>query len=128
MKFLLSLFLFTSTGLGAENEAVILEMKLRIDDKLVSQPKIISISGETASIESVSKDGNGIVIEVTPTLQHKNQVHMKFVVAKMENHKKNILSEPQIISLLGQSAEITQEMHDKPQKTISLVVTPMLKD
>ena len=129
MKLLLSsiVFLFASTGFAAE-EAINLDMKLRIDGKLVSQPRVVSLSGKRASIESVSKEGDGFSIEVTPTLKDKNQIHMKFVVAKLEKDKRSILSEPQMVSLLGQQAEISEASTDEPPKTMSLTVTPTLKD
>ncbi len=130
MRYFLSfyLLLFSSIGLAGTEEAIILDMKLSIDGNLVSQPKIISISGETASIKSVSKDGTGISIAVTPTLQKKNQVLMKFVLTKLENDKETILSQPQIITLLGQSAEISEKSKGRPNKKMSLTVTPTLKD
>ena len=53
---------------------------------------------------------------------------MKFVVVELENDKKLILSEPQIISLVGQTVEITQESNDKSKKAMSLSVTPTLKE
>lgn len=127
MKFLLAtmLLLFSITGFSAEKQ-ITLDMKLSIDGKLVSQPRVVTISGETASIESASEDGDGIFIEVTPTLQNKNEVFMKIIVAKLEKGKITILGNPQIISLLGEPVEITQESTDGPKQSMSLAVTATL--
>ena len=130
LKFLVSLFLFScvSTGVAAEQEAVILAMQLKIDGELVSKPTVITISGETASIQSMSTDGDGFSIAVTPTLTEKNQVEMTFVVTRLEKDKKTILSKPHMVSLLGQPAEITEVSKDDRKTTMSLAVTPSLKD
>ena len=128
MKFLLTafLFLFTATGFTADKEAITLDMSLSIDGKLISKPRVVSISGKTASITSASDDEDGVFIEVTPTLQNKNEVFMKFIVAKLEKGKKTILSKPQMISILGKQAEITQELTNGSHKSMSLVVTATL--
>jgi len=129
MNCLLSLFLLlSSTGFATEDRIVVLEVKLSIDGRLVSQPKILSVSGETATIESKCEEGNGIFIEVTPTVQGENQVHMSFVIAQVYNGTKTVLSEPRIVSLLGHSAELTQGSKDNSQQTMSLAVTPTLKN
>ncbi len=133
MKFLLTafLFLFTATGFTAtefmaDKETITLDMSLSIDGKLISKPRVISISGKTASITSASDNEDGVFIEVTPTLQNKNEVFMKFVVAKLEKGKKTILGKPQMISTLGKQAEITQEFTNGSHKSMSLVVTATL--
>lgn len=129
MKYLLLLFFFVfiSNGFANEKDVLVLDVELNLDGRLVAQPNVISFSGETAKIESVSKDGNGICIEVTPTLQNTNQVHMTFVLVKIEQEKKSIISSPQIISLLGQPAEIKIESQDQSDMSLSLTVTPSLK-
>ena len=126
MKYLLAwMTLILSTAYAAEAEALILELELRINGTVVSQPRVVSLSGETASIETVSEEGDGVFIEVTPTLRENDQVHMGFVIARVEDTKKIILSEPQLVSLLGQPAEITEGRRGSP--TVSLAVTATRK-
>ena len=128
MKFLLTafLFLFTATGFAANKKAITLDMSLSIDGKLISKPRIISISGKIANITSTLDNGDGVFIEVTPTLQNKNEVFMKFIVTKLEKGKKIILGKPQMISILGKQAEITQELTSGSHISMSLVVTATL--
>ena len=130
MKYFLSLLLilFTSIAIASENATLILDVSVHIDGELVSQPRFLSAAGQTASIESVGKDGHGYSITVTPTLKDDNQVHMKFEVATLHNDKKTIVSTPQLITLVGQSAEITQVSKDDPKRTMSLTVIPTLKE
>ena len=125
MRFLLTafLFLFTTTGFAADKKAITLDISLSIDGKLISKPRIFAISDKTASITLASDNGDGVFIEVTPTLQNKNEVFMKFIVAKLEKGKKTILGKPQMISILGKQAEITQESTNGSYKSMSLVVT-----
>ena len=126
MKFLLTVIalLFSATGIAASKQAITLDMKLSIDGKLVLHPTVVSMSGETASIESTSEDGKGVHIEVTPTLQNENEVFMKFVVSNIEGEKKTIVSKATIMSLLGETGEISQESTtEDSRESMSLVFT-----
>ena len=89
MKFLLTsiALIFSVSGGAVSKQAITLEMKLSINGKLVSQPTIAYVSGETTSIESASEGGNGVSIEVTPTPQNNNEVLTKFVVSEIEEGK-----------------------------------------
>ena len=120
MIHLLSLLFMVSTAVAGDT-ILKLDFELSINGAVVSQPKIMTLSGETASIQS-TVEGEGYFIEVTPTIEKENQVQMKFVVAKVNDSLKNILSEPQIITILGQSAQIQQENKDS-KETFSLTVT-----
>ena len=120
MIHLLSLLFMVSTAVAGDT-VLKLDFELSINGAVVSQPKIMTLSGETASIQS-TVEGEGYFIEVTPTIEKENQVQMKFVVAKVNDSLKNILSEPQIITILGQSAQIQQE-NKNSKETFSLTVT-----
>ena len=129
MKFLLTAiaFMISSTGVGASKQAITLDMELSIDGKFFFKPTVISISGETASIESTSEDGKGVSIEVTPTLQNKNAVSMKFVVSEIEEGKKTIVNKSTILSPLGETAKISQESATEDLKdSMFLAVTATL--
>lgn len=117
-------FIISATGLASSKQPITLDMKLSIDGRLVSHPTVVSMSGETVSVESASEDGSGVYIEVTPTLQNKNEVFMKFVVSKLEEGKKTIISKSTIMSFLGKTGEISQESTTgESNESMSLVVT-----
>ena len=124
----LCVFLASTPVAAADVEALKLDLQLRIDGELVSQPTIITPSGQKASIESVSEHGRGVFIEVTPILQDAGQVHMAFSVASVKQGKKTLLSEPRIVTLLGREARIMQESAEQATKSMSLTVTPSLAD
>ena len=129
MKFLLTAIalIFSATGVATSEQAITLDVELSIDGKLVSHPTVVLISGATASIESASEDGKGVYIEVTPTLQNKNAVSMKFVVSEIEEGKKTIVNKSTILSPLGETAKISQESATEDLKdSMFLAVTATL--
>ena len=128
MHLVASLFtlLFTSTSWAADPTAVMLDITLKVNDVLVSEPKITSVSGQTASVQFTQNPQTAVVVEVTPTVQEGNQVHMSFVLAKETAGEKTVLSKPQLVALLGQTAELTQAASGDSAQTISLTVTPTL--
>lgn len=121
------LFLYGTKLFAAEHPILTLDMKVQIEGEPISHPKISTISGDTSSIETISQSGDGFLIEVTPTLQNTNQVQMSFIVTKINKDTRTILSKPQIITLLDQSAEITQTHTGSSKPTLSLSVTPSLQ-
>ena len=134
MHLVASLFtlLFTSTSWAADPTAVMLDITLKVNDVLVSEPKITSVSGQTASVQFTQNPQTAVVVEVTPTVQEGNQVHMSFVLATRSRQakegagEKTVLSKPQLVALLGQTAEITQAASGESAQTIALTVTPTL--
>ena len=120
MTHLLNLFLMASTAMAGDT-VLNLDIELSINGAVVSRPKIMTLSGETASIQSTA-EGEGYFIEVTPTVEKDNQVKMKFVVAKVDDSIKTVLNEPLIITKLGQVAQIQQENTDS-KESLSLTVT-----
>ena len=121
------LFFYRTNLFAAEPTILTLDIVVQIEDEPLSRPTLSINSGDTASIESLSKDGEGFVIEVTPTLQNTNQVQMSFIVTKINKDTRTILSSPQIITLLDQSATITQKHADSSEPSLSLSVTPSLQ-
>lgn len=121
------LFLFATNLFASELPILTLDMKVQIEGEPISHPKISTFSGDTASIESITKNGVGFIIEVTPSLQKTNQVQMSFIVTKINKDTRTILSKPQIITLLDQSAEITQTHTESSKPYLSLSVTPSLQ-
>jgi len=119
---------FTSTAWAAEPPVLMLDITLKIDEEVVSKPKLTTLSGEPASIKSVAGDESGFFIEVTPTLRDGNQVHMQFALTSLSDGTRKELGKPQVVSLLGQAAEITQGPSGRSSKTVTLAVTPTLKD
>ena len=118
--------LFTSTGWAAEPAAITLDVTLQIDQEVAATPKVTSISGQTAQIKLVPSDESGVFIELTPTLRDGNQVHMDIVLATRIDGEEKIVSQPQIVSLLGQSAEFSHAPADASSKPITLMITPTL--
>lgn len=83
------LFLITTTVFAIEKQAISLDMFLHIDGKLYSQRGVVSTSGKTIVMDSVSENGEAISIEVTPALEKSNnRVSMAFIVTKIEGNKK----------------------------------------
>ena len=120
MTQLLNLLLMASTAMAADT-ALNLDIELSINGAVVTQSEIITLSGQKASIQP-SVEGEGYFIEVTPTVEKDNQIQMQFVVAKVNGSKKTVLSEAQIITLLGQVAQIQQGNTDS-KESLSLTVT-----
>ena len=129
MKFFLPfLLLLSSEGLPSQEAVLVLEMNMSVEGQAVFQPKVVVFSGQKARVESVSEAGDGYAVEVTPVLENGNQVRMDFVLVGMSNGEKTVLSRPQIVTLLGLPAEITRTSGDSSQETLSLAVTPSLKN
>ncbi len=127
MKFLLSLLvLFGLNCFAATKDIVTIDMALKIDGKLVSKPNVKVLFGQTATVEQTTNTGDRTFIEVLPTRNAKNEVVMKFKVGKIVSGKREILSTHQIITLLDQQAEVTQEAKQGSSQSISLEVTPHL--
>ena len=116
-----------SNSTGYSDPVLNLEIQLSLDGEVVSQPKIMTLSGQSAKIESLNQDGNGVSIEVIPTLQHEDQVHMRFVISTIEKSNPIILSKPQVVSPVGQSARITQAVVLEGVNSLSLSVTPTVQ-
>ncbi|HAZ11346.1 MAG: hypothetical protein A2X86_20290 [Bdellovibrionales bacterium GWA2_49_15] len=127
MKVFLSVLVFFGLNcFAATNDIVTLDMALKIDGRLVSKPNVKVLFGKTATVEQTTPSGDGTFIEVLPTKNAKNQVIMKFKVGKIVAGKREVLSRPQVTTLLDQRAEITQESIETSSKSISLSVTPSL--
>lgn len=85
-------------------------MTIKFDGKIVSKPQITTLSDKAASIESVSKEGQGTFIEVTPVLNSNNTVEMNIAIGEIENEKRIILVNPELITRVGQKTVVTQEL------------------
>ena len=129
MKFFLPLLLLLSSeGLPSQEAVLVLEMNMSVEGQAVFQPKVVAFSGQKARVESVSESGDGYAVEVTSVLENGNQVRMDFVLFASDKGEKTVLSRPQIVTLLGEPAEITRASGDSSQETLSLAVTPSLKN
>ena len=121
-----------STSWATDPTAVTLDITLKVNDVVVSEPKITAVSGQAASVQLTQDPQTAFVVEVTPTVREGDQVHMSFVLAtrspqaKEGAGEKTVLSKPQLVALLGQTAEITQAASGESSQTIALTVTPTL--
>ena len=118
--------LFTPTGWAVEPAAITLDVTLQIGQEVAATPKVTSVSGQPAQIKMVPDDDNGVFIQLTPTLRDGNQVHMNIVLATQIDGEEKIVSQPQLVSLLGQSAEFSHVPADASSKPITVMITPTL--
>ena len=135
---LISIFaILFATGFNEKSQPITLDMTLSFDGVEIGKPKVVTVSGQEASITSelVSKDRYSI--KVVPVLNKDNTVHMKFEVA-IKRGDYMFKSHPEILTSIGSEAEITHEPSSVDQvvgtpdiskeepKRISLKVTPSI--
>ena len=99
-----------------------LHVSLSFDEKIVSDTKIISLEGDLVTLTT-----DILAIDITPTIPKKDQVFMQFVVSKIQDENKIILSKPQMTSWIDQSATIMLEDTKIFPQSITLTVTPTYK-
>lgn len=110
-KMIFALAALTSSFAFASKDAYELKVDLSIDGKLVSSPKIVTAVGETASI--IQKGENSeTFLEVVATegegaIKGRKAILMKFVIGRIENGVRKILSTPQIVAAESSKAEMS---------------------
>ena len=113
-----------NTSYGFAAGAVKLDMKISLNDKLISSPRITVLSGDKASVSQQLEDGRLIDLEVVPVLKSDRSVTMAFVVSEVVAGKKTVLASPRVSTRLGEEASIEQSGID--QKSMKLSVTPSI--
>lgn len=124
-KLLVAVACLFSVSAFASEKAFDLKMDLSIEGKHVSSPRIVVKEGEKGTITQES-NGEKSFIEVVAKEEKapngKQAIHMTFVVGKIATDgTRTIVSQPQIISIPNEKAQITVGENGKPE-VISLSV------
>lgn len=105
----------------------VLDMKLSLDGKVVSAPKIVAQEGMKAELADVDqKTKNGTFIEVTAHRVDSikdNQAFLQMVVGKVTNGQKEIISTPQLVALENEEAAMEIGEGDRQIFKVSAVVS-----
>ena len=123
----LTIFLFSAVAaISAPSNTVTLEMKLNIDNEIITKPTVNVAYGKTAKIEQmIHQTGEKVMIEITPTQDaaNKNAIKLDFRVAKISKGVETTLSSPHVSTTLGKVARITQTADAKAAfRTLDLEV------
>ncbi len=110
--------------------AVKLDMTLKINNQLVSQPIILTEFEKVATITQESSDSKeGIEITVTAHRVEKKDpqatdaVKLDIIISRIKGDIKTVLSKPQIITLIGKEARVTQTNGDGSNLEFTVVPT-----
>lgn len=131
MKHLLVLF-FLSVGLvgfTGNYSIVNLDITLKIDGKLITNPKVVTKFGEKVTIRQDSVDGaDDTFLEVLSEQVSPKEVLVKLKVGKIINGKSYIISNPRIMTVLGEKAEMTTTRSpvEGSGQNIQVSVTPTM--
>lgn len=96
------------SAFGSVPRQYMVDMKLSLDGKLVSSPRVVINEGKKAEIsDQNTKDGTGTFMEVTvqrvPS-EDDDQALLQMVVGRYVKGKKEILGSPQIMALENEEA------------------------
>jgi type II secretory pathway component GspD/PulD (secretin) len=119
MKILGIVLLLIGSSAFASTKAFDLKMDLSIEGKHVSSPRIVVKEGEKGTITQES-NGKKSFIEVVAKEDKapngKLAIHMTFLVGKIASDgTRTIVSQPQIISMPNEKAQITVGENGKPE-------------
>lgn len=96
-----------------------IDMELMVDGKVVSTPKIITMEGTKASIESAGAEG-GTFVEVTPsekTIKGVDGILMEMKVGFVDDTGfRRVLAQPRILAKDGAKAQIILDDKKKNQE------------
>ena len=138
MKFLiLSFGLFLSSAVLAVNstskvqpKSYSLKMELSLDGKKIFAPQMIVEAGKKATFSS-DVSGKNTFIDVTATegeIQNRKGIMMSFVVGHIsKDGVRTIISEPQILAMENEKAQIEVGSNQSNQEMVSLSVTAQRK-
>jgi len=112
---------------AAAPKNVILDLKLQINNQIITQPTLIAPLGKKSTSFKVMDDKSTYVIEVTPKQDVDQQVYLDFTLRKVTNGKSVVISHPRMITLLNQEATIEEgDSATSDVKNVVLSVTPRL--
>jgi hypothetical protein len=132
MKFRMisGLLLIYSGVVGASEQGFDLKMNLSLKGEHISSPRVVVKDGEMATVvqNSGSEKTFMEVVATENRVNGKNAISMKFSIGKIDvDGIKRIISEPQIIALENEKAEMILDDKDGRQD-ISLSVTATRKE
>lgn len=118
--------LLFSTSIFASNspKSISLDMKLEINGKVVSHPRVSVLEGKNAEItHEIRGEKLGYSILVTPIINTQNEVQLSFVVNQSKDGRTKVLSRPRVVALNHGTASIEQSSEGSAG-TLKLTVTP----
>ena len=119
-----SLFIGRS-ALAAAPKTITLDLKLEINNQLITQPQLIAPLGKKSTSFKVMADNSTYVIEVIPEQDVDMQVYLNFTLKKITKGKSVIIAHPRIITLLNQEASVDEgDSATSDVKNVVLSVTP----
>lgn len=124
MKSLITIIsLLFSISSFASNGEINLDMKLKIDDRVVATPKVVTVDGMPVTISSTYDDNQkGFFIEITPTLKENQVVFLDFKVYETTKGIKKLISSPKVETILGRSASLSTETNESFYKKMELSI------
>lgn len=118
-KILLAMICLLSTSVFASEKAFDLKIEMSVDGKHVSSPRIVVKEGEKGTVIQESNGEKNFIEVVAKEGKAPNGVqgiHMAFVVGKIANDgSRTVVSQPQILSIPNEKAQITIGEKGKPE-------------
>jgi len=125
---LLTTFLGLSMNAYAANPpgSVQIDMSLNLNGE-VSNPKVITNFGQTATITQTSTEGpkDGFEITVTPTRKDEGLILLTMKISEIKDGQKKLVSSPKVAVSSGKSAGIRQEASDGDRLELSVTPTAL---
>lgn len=107
---LLSTLTFISANSFAATNSYQIRAEVSVDGKVISRPQLVTLANETASISQKNDDGSETTLEVLTTdssAEIKDGIKMQFTVSYNVDGKRKVISKPTIVTIPGETAEIT---------------------
>jgi hypothetical protein len=124
----LSIGVFGAEAFAVGPQYITLDLKLVVNNKVITQPVVIVPLGQKSFSQKVMPDQSTFVIEVTPKKDIDNQVYLDFTLRKSVKGKSFIISHPRIITLNNQEATVEEgDSATSDDKNVVLSVTPHFK-
>ena len=115
------------SALGAVPRQYQIDMKLMIDGKLVSSPRIVVNEGKKAEISDQNKKGgDGNFMEVTAhrvPSDDDDQAFLQMVVGRIRDGKREIIGTPQVMALENEEAAMEVGEGEKQLFKVTVKVT-----
>ena len=123
--FALSFAISAFAAVKTNPDFVTLDMKLEVNGKFVSGPRMIKPYGSKGAIaEQAAGDASSYTVEVSPTKESDTTVALSVAVSQKENGAAKILFTGKLIAEDGKTTELSRQ--DAGLQNLKLEVTPTL--
>lgn len=128
MKGMIALALvFVASTSFAATRAFDIKAQLFIDGKNVSSPRIVTNANEKASISQTDENGETRITVIATDDLKSGGILMKFTVSQGAPGHLKLISQPQILSRAGETAEIAVGENGQPEKMRLKVVATRVR-